>query len=765
MAADTFVGRESYLEEFDRFLQGDREGMAPGKGQVLLVVGREGMGKTALLQAMAMRAMQHENPVLVRTVDSRADLSENLLPLIAMIKGKKVLDIPVAQRWLNITAKGFAMLGGWAAKLDAVGKILSELIDSYKKTGGSTETLAEQFSSVLKDWNPDVGGSRRIVFILDSEKQAPEGLVPLLRNLYETGLPTKVRVVVSQRRGDVLIQAYENRELSELCATPMRLDKLEDQEDIEFMKIYGSGVQFAAESLKDNFLEKFGGWPLFMKLALEEIRKIQGQVKEDDIRSLPSDMNGFWKKRYNRLSGEEAFALVDTVCLLPHGYPEPRLAKFAGLSLVEMQVACHNLSVWELLALQPYENALHRLSWDDCPAPQHATCRDSIVTSMSENLKQQRLGTIASHYRETIGTDLDHANVDPDALEHYPSTLLQQGNDSAFLYEVDRLHPIRLRYGLFESILRDGAEALELARRQGNWEHEAVFGGNLGNVYRIRGDLDKAEEMHYLSLKLFEQLNRKEGMANQYGSLGIVYRIRGDLDKAEAMYLRSLELDEQLGHKEGMASQYGNLGNVYLTREELDKAVKMYRMALQLEEQLGRKEGMANQYGNLGNLYLIRRDLDKAEEMYHLSLKLNEQVGRKGGMASDYSNLGNLYLAREEFSKAEEMYRKALQLEEQLDRKQDMASDYGNLGNLYRIRRDLDKAEEMYHLSLELNEQLGHKEGMATGYANLGVLSAERKDLDKTKDFLEKSVRLFEEIGASDRAASVRMMLEAILKP
>ena len=634
MTADTFVGRESYLEEFDRFLQGEREGMAPGKGQVLLVVGREGMGKTALLQAMAMRAMQDGNPVLVRTIDSRADLSENFLPLIAMIKGKKVLDIPAAQAWLKITAKGFSLLGGWAAKMDTVAGILSGLMDLHKKTGGSTETLAEQFSAALNDWDPEIGGSRRIVLILDSEKQAPDGLIPLLRNLHETGLPTKVRLVISQRPGDVLIQAYEYRELRELCAAPTQLEKMVLQENIEFKKVYGSGVQFAAESVNDSFLEKFGGWPQLLKLALEELSKNKGQIKEADIIDLPSDIYHFWKKRYNQLSGKEAFALVDTACLMPHGYPEARLAEFAGLSLEEMQLAWHDPSVWALLALEPHENVLRRISWPDCPVPQHATCRDAVVNSMNQNLKQQRLGAIGSHYRETIGMDLDHADVDPDALEHYPSTLLRQANDSDFIYEVDRLYLVRLRYGLFQSILRDGKAAMERAKRLGNREHEAVFAGNLGIVYRIRGELNKAEEMYHRSLELEEQLGRKEGMASDYGNLGNVYRIRGDLNKAEEMYHRSLELEKQLGRKEGMACDYGNLGNVYQTRGDLNKAEEMYHRSLELDEELGRKEGMASVYGNLGVVYHTRGELSKAEEFFKISLRLFEKIGAADRAAS-----------------------------------------------------------------------------------------------------------------------------------
>ena len=86
--------------------------------------------------------------------------------------------------------------------------------------------------------------------------------------------------------------------------------------------------------------------------------------------------------------------------------------------------------------------------------------------------------------------------------------------------------------------------------------------------YRPRGELDKAEEMHQKSLELYQALGSKEGLAANYGNLGLVYRTRGELERPRRC-TESLELDQALGSKQGMAKDYGNLGSVYLTRGEL----------------------------------------------------------------------------------------------------------------------------------------------------------------------------------------------------
>ena len=51
-----------------------------------------------------------------------------------------------------------------------------------------------------------------------------------------------------------------------------------------------------------------------------------------------------------------------------------------------------------------------------------------------------------------------------------------------------------------------------------------------------------------------------------YSNLGIIYQIRGDLDKAEEYQLKALKLKEERGCKDGMATGYGNLGTVYLKK-------------------------------------------------------------------------------------------------------------------------------------------------------------------------------------------------------
>jgi tetratricopeptide (TPR) repeat protein len=184
-----------------------------------------------------------------------------------------------------------------------------------------------------------------------------------------------------------------------------------------------------------------------------------------------------------------------------------------------------------------------------------------------------------------------------------------------------------------------GIEAIEKADSGQITKAEEYFAKSIANypnpsvinsyglfLYQI-GMLENAEERFLQVEKIGEETDDYSLVAIAYGNLGNVYRTQGDVDRAEEMHEKSLAIYEELDMKEGVANQHGNLGNVYLIRDDLDKAEGMYEKSLLINKDIGRKEGAASDYSNLGLLYQIRGDLDKAEELYRKSLELAISVG------------------------------------------------------------------------------------------------------------------------------------------
>lgn len=99
--------------------------------------------------------------------------------------------------------------------------------------------------------------------------------------------------------------------------------------------------------------------------------------------------------------------------------------------------------------------------------------------------------------------------------------------------------------------------------------------------------LDEAINAYQTVLLLGQEHEDQEEIAMAYGNLGVVYKTRGDLDKAIEYYNKSLKISESLGLKETTANQYANLGALYETKKDYKKAREYWEKSLTLYKALG----------------------------------------------------------------------------------------------------------------------------------------------------------------------------------
>ena len=93
--------------------------------------------------------------------------------------------------------------------------------------------------------------------------------------------------------------------------------------------------------------------------------------------------------------------------------------------------------------------------------------------------------------------------------------------------------------------------------------------------------------MQKKSLEIHEEMGNRAGVARQYGNLGAIYKTRGDLDAGEEMQKKSLEIHEEMGNREGMARACIGLGLVSQARGDLGRARDAYERARDLFAEVG----------------------------------------------------------------------------------------------------------------------------------------------------------------------------------
>jgi len=270
-------------------------------------------------------------------------------------------------------------------------------------------------------------------------------------------------------------------------------------------------------------------------------------------------------------------------------------------------------------------------------------------------------------------------------------------------------------------------------------------------------------------LKLAEKLSWREGEAYCYNSLGVVYSFgKSDYPKALEYYGKSLKIFEELGNKSGVAINLGNIAFIYANQSDYPKALEYYQRVLNIYEEMGNKSGISNCLGNIGIIYRYQSDYPKALEYYSKSLKINEELGNKSGIANNLGNIGTIYGSQSDYPKALEYFGKALKINEELGNKSGVALNLGNIGNIYISQSDYPKALEYYGKALKINEELGNKSGVALNLGAMGnlylklsqdsvninpselnVFFSLNKDinLNNSIEYLLQAIELYEEIG------------------
>lgn len=126
---------------------------------------------------------------------------------------------------------------------------------------------------------------------------------------------------------------------------------------------------------------------------------------------------------------------------------------------------------------------------------------------------------------------------------------------------------------------------------------------NLGNVYRIKKDYDKALEMQRKALKLLLPYNDYDGLGNAHNTIGDIYREQKDFSKALSNYNKALVYFESSGNQEKIATVYHNVGYVFEKQGKYGNALNYLNRSVKIRSQFGYKGTVYPTYHTISNVY------------------------------------------------------------------------------------------------------------------------------------------------------------------
>ncbi len=140
----------------------------------------------------------------------------------------------------------------------------------------------------------------------------------------------------------------------------------------------------------------------------------------------------------------------------------------------------------------------------------------------------------------------------------------------------------------------------------------------LGDIYRIQGDLDKAERNFKLSYVQAEKAGLITPLGHAINNLGIIAFERGDTILARKQFQDALRIRMKAQDKQAICDSYYNLGDYHYYIGKIDFAAKYYKTSLQFAEKNNLRAAQLDALKALANLY-------KSSKMYEEALTYMEQ--------------------------------------------------------------------------------------------------------------------------------------------
>ncbi len=274
-------------------------------------------------------------------------------------------------------------------------------------------------------------------------------------------------------------------------------------------------------------------------------------------------------------------------------------------------------------------------------------------------------------------------------------------------------------YSEAESSLR---AALDLARAAGDKDEETAATLHLGVVFCDLGRHAEARELLERLLALARETGDRRGQANASGNLGSVFMGLGRYAEAREHFERSLALARETGDRRVQATATGNLGNIFSLLGRRAEAREHYERHLALARETGDRRGEAIALVNLGPAHLRLGETAPARRHLEDSLATCREIGAR--YVEGYALAG-------------------------LSKVADAEGDTGAA---------LARAEEW----LALSRATGHGAAVANSLIAVAALLRRAGETESARGALEEALGLWRELGQAGEVAHALAMLACL---
>lgn len=200
----------------------------------------------------------------------------------------------------------------------------------------------------------------------------------------------------------------------------------------------------------------------------------------------------------------------------------------------------------------------------------------------------------------------------------------------------------------YSEALKDYFESLSIAE---SLKDTASWNGilqNLGKVYEVRSEHDKAYQYYEEGLELLNEESSPKLRALAYSNMANILFYKRKYEESLAYHKKAIKIRKAEGTVNSLAYSYNDIAIVYRSVGEIGQALRAYKESYAILTRLDDQRGLTHVAGGISGLYSALRKLDSAlyfaQESYEIASNIDarhEKIGAAAQLADLYERKGN----------------------------------------------------------------------------------------------------------------------------
>jgi DNA-binding CsgD family transcriptional regulator len=627
-----WVGRVGEMNEATTLLRR----AVSGQGQVLLISGEPGVGKTRFVRELISAANLPGASVLMG--ECYAEGGPPYAPLAQMLRD--TFTSPIHTK-LNLPDEALRDL------LLVIPTLRSRFTDVLPEQNFDPQTEQQRtyegffaFCAALCSHDP-------LLLFVDDVHWADTDTLFLLRNLARRGRKLPLLVVMTFRDAELESAPDLNQVLYDLnrerLALHLKLERLSRQETQDLLAAM-FGEEITPEFL-DGIFRQTEGNPFF----IEEVCKALVEAGQLSFREgrwhrpamaemrIPQTVHSAIRARLQKLPDSTQDALR-MAAILGSDFDFETLKQACDLDEETLISALEGAARAQLITEAPPDQ-VEALRFNFVHVLIPTTIRESII-----HVRRRRL-----HLRAAQAIEAVH----PDDFE----VLAYQYNEAG---EVERARQYYARAGdrAQRTAPEEGARfyraALDRWRDDEDPAGRAEILGRLGYCLWVIDDLQNSMNIYQTAYTLFDQLGNRSQSGEMQRMIGRLYWQQAEREPALQHYQRALAIQEQGPETLELARAIDSIAQMYMLAHDNVQGIAWGERALSLAEGLGADDVVVSALNNIGTSHAQEGDFERGQEILRESIRRAIAAGLPQHVSRAYYNLGVMFQRQCRYQEAED---------------------------------------------------------------------------------------------------------------